>query len=319
VATADLTEVDVREGGRWTRLQRLKNDVLFALATGALATLGRLPASVLRALGRGLGLATWALAPELRRLAEHNVARGLPSVPPDARRAFVRRVYQRLGILLGDTVAALDPRRPLQTLPLLPNSRTCLEQALAEGRGVVFASAHLGPWEQVAASLVAAGFPLTVVAREPYDPRLSRIYDRLREGRGVRAVYRGRPGAAARILRVLRRGGILGIPMDLRTRATSMTVPFLDIPSPSPIGPARLALRTGAAVVVGTVTPLGKGPDDLGISFVRVEPPADGDFGNAEQNERELTSRVNAELSRRIRALPEAWPWMHDRFRTSPP
>jgi KDO2-lipid IV(A) lauroyltransferase len=297
---------DLREGGRWTRRQRAKNDVLFHAAGLALAIAERLPARVLRALGRGVGLAAWALVPSLRRLALENVARGLPEIEPSARGAFVRRVYRDLGALLGEVVATMDPARPLTPLPVLPGARECLEEAIAEGRGVVFASAHLGPWERVAASLVAAGIPLTVVAREPYDPRLARVYDRLRGARGVRAVYRGARGAGTALLRVLRRGGVLGVPMDLASRVPSAQVPFLGVPAPTPIGPARLAIRTGARVVVGTVAPREAG--DLGLAFVRIEPSDD---------EEELSARINAELSNRIRALPTSWPWMHRRWPAS--
>lgn len=294
---------DLREGGRWGFAQRLKNDVLFALAAGVVAVAERLPAGVLRVAGRALGLTAWALAPRLRRLALSNVARALPELAPSARSAFVRRVYRELGALLGDAVAMLDPRRSIEPMPFLPGSRECLEAAIAEGRGVVFASAHLGPWERVAASLVAAGVPLTVVAREPYDPRLGGIYQRLREGRGVRAVYRGSPGAGVALVRVLRRGGVLGVPMDLASRVPSVDVPLLGILAPTPVGPARLAIRTGAALVVGTAAPNADG--SLALSFVRIEPSP---------SEVELTTWINDELSSRIRALPAVWPWMHRRW-----
>src|SRR5262249_37040630 len=157
----------------------------------------------------------------LRRLAIANVARAFPEMASAEARAVARRSYRALGRLLGETSALLDPSRPCEPLPLLPGARACLDQAIAEGRGVGFASAHLGPWERVANSLVTAGIPLTVVAREPYDPGLAFVYERLRDRRGVPTVYRGRSGAGASLLRVLRRGGVLGIPMDLRTRALS--------------------------------------------------------------------------------------------------
>lgn len=298
---------DVREGGRWTLGQRLKNGAIFALVSATLALAERLPARTARRLGRATGLLAWALLPGTRAIALGNVRRALPELAPRAQGAFVRRVYGELGALLGDTVATLDPRRPLEPLPYLPGARECLEAAIAEGRGVVFASAHLGPWERVAASLVSPAqtspIDLTVVAREPYDPRLRRVYERLRGARGVRTVYRGASGAPAALVRVLRRGGVLGIPMDLASRVPCVDVPFLGAPAPTPVGPARLALRTGAAVVVGTAA-AGEG-GRLGLSFVRI--PTDA-------SEEEITARINAELSARIRALPELWPWMHRRW-----
>jgi Kdo2-lipid IVA lauroyltransferase/acyltransferase len=284
---------DLREGGRWTARQRIKNDLLYALVMLAVRVAARLPIAFTRALGRALGCAAWALVPSLRRRAEENLARA--GIDLASRSAFVA-----MGDLLGATVASLE--RPLDPLPLLPGARACLDAALAEGRGVVFASAHLGPWERVAASLVGAGVPLTVVAREPYDPRFQSLYDRLRERRGVRAIYRGSRGAAVALARTLRKGGVLGIPMDFASRVPSIDVPFMGVPAPTPSGPAALALRFDAAVVVGTVA-IERGV--MGISFDRIA--TDGSVAT-------LTTRINAALSARIRAMPAAWPWMHDRW-----
>jgi KDO2-lipid IV(A) lauroyltransferase len=294
---------DLREGGTWTVGQRLKNDALYVATMGTLRVTRTLPPTVLRAFGRAVGLGVWLCAPRLRRLALENVALALPEVEAADRPRFVRRVYESLGTLLGEVVATLDPNRTVEPLPFLGASRDCLEGAFAEGRGVVFASAHLGPWEQVAASLVAAGVPLTVVAREPYDPRLGRVYRHLREARGVATVYRGTAGAAIALVRALRRGRVLGIPMDLASRVPSIDVSFLGRGAPTPIGPARLAIRTGAPVVVGTAA---RAPDgSLGISVVRMREAT---------CERALTEQNNAELGERIRAMPEMWPWMHARW-----
>jgi lauroyl/myristoyl acyltransferase len=41
------------------------------------------------------------------------------------------------------------------------------------------------------------------------------------------------------------------------------------------------------------------------------------DLGSGEEDALELTRRINAELSRRIRELPHAWPWMHERWTTT--
>lgn len=301
-ALAEGSPNDLREGGAWTIAQRVKNDLIFLAVLGGLLVV-RLPSPLLHRIGRALGTVVWALAPRLRRTASDNVARALPELPAAERPAFVRRVYRQLGELLGEALASLDPSRRIETLPLLPGARECLDAAVAEGRGVVFASAHLGPWERVAASLVDAGVPLTVVAREPYDPRLARVYVRLRAARGVRTVYRGSRTAAVALLRVLRRGEVLGVPMDLRSRVESIEAPFLGLPALTPVGPARLAIRTGAAVVVGTATTSVTGT--RGISFTRIP---------RSTSERELTTWINDELSARIRATPESWPWMHPRW-----
>lgn len=302
---------DVREGGQWTLAQRAKNDVLWILASLAVATLGRLPPRVLRAAGVALGRVAHALVPGARRLAERNVAVAFPELDGRARRALVARTYRTLGGYLGEAVSMLDPRRPLAPLPFAAGARETLDAAVAEGRGVVFASGHLGPWERVAATLVASDIPFVAVAREAYDPRLTRLYDRLRGGRGLATIYRGSAGSAAGLLRTLRRGRVLGVPMDLASRVPSIDVPFLGRRARTPVGPARLALRTRAAVVVGVAAPSAMPGEPLELSITRV---TSADLEPSSEGERILTTRINDVLSERIRAMPEGWVWMHPRW-----
>jgi lauroyl/myristoyl acyltransferase len=97
--------------------------------------------------------------------------------------------------------------------------------------------------------------------------------------------------------------------MDLRSRVPCCQAPFLGHEAPTPIGPARIALRTGAAVVVGTAAPSPEG--GLVVTATRI---ATHDVPRDLPGAVELTRRINAELSRRILALPRAWVWMHERW-----
>jgi Kdo2-lipid IVA lauroyltransferase/acyltransferase len=290
----------------WTFGQRLKNDLLFAFARAALAMVHLLPRGWLPRLGRAVGRVGYVVFRSARRTAYENVANVLPHLDRGARRRLVRACYLRLGEHLGDALALLGGA-PLVPIPLADDSRDLIEGARAEGNGVVFVSAHLGPWERVAGSLVAAGLPLTTVAREAYDRRFNELYDALRAPLGVRVAYRGAATAPFRMLRALKDGGLLGMPMDLRSSVPSVDVEFLGRPAPTAIGPARIALRTGSAVVVGTVAP---GP--RGRYLITATRIATTDL--ASDAEIELTDRINRELSHRILALPHEWVWMHSRW-----
>ena len=309
IATTRGEANDVREGGAWTRSQSLKNDVVWASARGALATIGVLPLSWLRPFGRGIGAVAYAMFGSARRTAHENVALAFPDLSLTDRAALVRRAYDELGAWLGEALGLLRGGALPPALPVDPLAYDVLAEARAEGRGVLFASAHLGPWERVAGALVSAGVPLTTIARAAYDPRFSRLYDTIRARQGVRAIYRGAPGAAARIVRTLKDGGVLGVPMDLRSRVPSVDVPFLGRLAATAVGPARIALRTGAAIVVGTAA---RGSNSaLSVTATRIDTR---DLVRSADAERTLTSRINDELSARIRAFPEAWVWMHPRF-----
>jgi KDO2-lipid IV(A) lauroyltransferase len=303
---------DVRLGGSWTPSQRLKNDVLWTLANAALGATRPVPLEALRALGRALGLAAYVLARDARLCALSNVARVFAGTSEAERIRLVRRCFVGFGELLGETVAMLRPERALPPLQVTRDARDALVGAGVSGRrgrGILFVSAHLGPWERVAASLVSSGVPLVALARDSYDARFSALYQRIRDRSGVRILWRGRPGALSGIVRTLRQGGVLGVPMDLRSRVSSRLVPFLGVPAPTAVGPARIALLTGAAVVVGSVAPAADGS-----LVVTATPIPASDLDPGEEGSLELTTRINAELSRRILAIPHAWVWMHERW-----
>jgi len=289
---------DLREGGAWSPLQTFKNDAIWAVASAALFVVRHLSLGALVRGGRALGAIVHALAFGLKNRARKNVALAFPNKTPSQVRAIARASFSNLGENLARAMSDGE------LLPMPEASRAILREALGVGRGVVLPSAHLGPWERLAATLAGNGFPLTAIVRESYDPRFDRITTRARDRAGFATIARGAPGAATRIVRTLRRGGVLGIPMDLKTRAESVTVPLLGAPARTPVGPARIALRSGAPVVVCTVEPDASGA--LAVTCTRL-------FGQM-TDEMALTARINEELSRRILLAPEHWLWMHDRF-----
>jgi KDO2-lipid IV(A) lauroyltransferase len=219
-----------------------------------------------------------------------------------------------LGKLLGETVG-LGSEHAMERLLVTSEAGETLERARRAGRGVLFPSAHLGPWERVAASIAATGIPFTVLTRDSYDPRFSRAQNRIRRSAGINVIRRTSGLAASAglgVVRALRRGEVVGVAMDLRARVASCDAPFLGTPASTAVGPARIALRTGAPVVVGSAAPENSGTKDrLVITATRISTE---DLRDCPDGALELTARINAELSRRILAIPHAWVWMHARW-----
>ena len=183
----------------WSARQRLKNDVLFHLTRAFLRGSLALPLQCLAPLGRMLGNLAYLLCRSARTQAYDNLALVFPQWSRDRRRALARQVFQTLGGNLTDTLRLFrSDERADSTLALSERSATTLRQVLERRRGAIYVTAHLGPWERMAALLSANGFPITTVARESYDRRFHGVvYDPLRAKRGVEAIYRGQPGAPA--------------------------------------------------------------------------------------------------------------------------
>jgi KDO2-lipid IV(A) lauroyltransferase len=299
---------DARLGGAWTPAQRAKNFLIFVFVRICLVFVAISPRSFLRKLGRVLGAIANRVLVKERRIANENLSEVFPELDQNARDAIIGSMFRNLGDDLGNAAHAMTAGR-FEALEISEHDRCILQAARAEKSGVLFVSAHLGPWEQVAASIVMAGFPLTTIARESYDPRLTAIYDQLRTRHGVRSIYRSASNAGLRAMRCLKRGELLGVVMDLDSRVPSTHAPFLGKMAKTAIGPARLALRASAQVVVATAAP--KSDGSLCITVTAI---ATRDLARDSSGEQVLTERINDELSRRIRALPNRWVWMHRRF-----
>jgi len=234
--------------GRWSLAQRIKNDLIYLTVCIFIRAALALPRSWLPALGSALGALAATLMRRARRIAVANLALVNPTWTLTRCRCETSRVFAALGRCLTDTLALLDAREPAErTLTLDAGSSTALDSALAEGRGVVYLTCHLAPWERMAALLSARGYPITTVARESYDARYhALLYDRLREDRGVRVIYRGQESAPLAIVRALRQKRVVGFLMDLPGRIPTTDVLLLGQPARLPLGPSSSAHRRWA-------------------------------------------------------------------------
>ncbi|HEY6725767.1 MAG TPA: lysophospholipid acyltransferase family protein [Polyangiaceae bacterium] len=297
---------DVREGGRWSFWQRAKNAFILRLVRGALWAADRTPARALLRLGRSLGWSLYWLAPRLRARAR---ARAAACFDRARAHALVRNSFVHMGENLCLSLLLRRPGiAPSDFVSLDATTENTLCEAVAAGRGVVFVSAHLGPFELLAARVAELGVRPAVVVRESYDPRLDACVDAHRTSHGLEVIHRGKPGAAARILRALRQGKPVGFLVDIESRVPSVRHDFLGRPSLIPLGPQRLCQLTGADLVVGTLRRrlgpgLGRATSTLphfDLTITRV--PSAG--------EDELTYRVVRLVERAILRNPEDWPWL---------
>jgi KDO2-lipid IV(A) lauroyltransferase len=302
--------------------KRARRALRFGLVRGLVALVGLLPLAAAQRLGEALGGLAFRVARRERERALASLAVAFPSEGRARHEALARACFRHLGRMALELacVARVDAR--LEQLVLWePASRAVLERALARGRGVVFVSGHVGSWELMARRVAREGFPSQSIARETSDPRLTRFVEQLRLSGRVRSIWRGEPGAARAMLRALRGNELLGLLIDQDTRVQSVAVPFFGRPAATPRAAADLALKTGAAVVVGF------GPREAdGTYRVLLEevPPehlaalaaGEGVTGGREGAAVALTAELTRRIEDVIRRYPSQWVWMHQRWKT---
>ena len=263
-----------------------------------------------RFLGAGIGAAAGA-AGLRRRVARENLARAFPTLSPGERERILAKHYRELGRValeypLIPRLAAASGGEGMAAVRGIEH----IEAALAGGRGAIFLSGHFGNFE-LAAAWLAQRFPIDLVVRPLSNPRVDAWLSDLRRRAGF-GLIRADVGVRG-VFESLRAGRAVAMLADQDARRHGVFVPFLGVPASTPVGPARVALATRAPIVMGFAVRREDGRHEL-----EVEPPLVGDGRDADAARR-LTARHTDRLTAWVRKHPEAWFWLHRRWKTAPP
>jgi KDO2-lipid IV(A) lauroyltransferase len=113
------------------------------------------------------------------------------------------------------------------------------------------------------------------------------------------------------LVRILRDGHVYGTPMD-QDQGSSEFAPFFGRPAATVPGPARVALRLGAALVPVTSYRLPTRDRYRMVAGPAIEVDPDADDVTS------VLTRCNQALERAILAHPAQWLWAMHRWRTRP-
>lgn len=291
---------------------RRKNRVVIELEYAA----ARLLLATLRIGSRRLGFGVargWVklldlLVPRLRRTALKNLGMALPDLDEREHWQIADGSFHSIARLL--LTLARMPGINAQNIHewIRYDGLEHFHAAKARGRGVLFATAHLGNWELSAFAHGLMTEPMHVVVRELDNPKIDRLVRRLRTQTGNHVIEKR--DFARGMLRALGANEAVGILVDQNTSLEEgIFVPFFGIPACVSPGLARIAARTGAAVIAGFA--LWSESEQRWV--LRFDPPfeATGDLAAD-------TARVHAAIERAIRQYPEQWLWLHRRWKTRP-
>ena len=280
------------------------------LLLGVLAALvGLLPWRGAQAVGAFLGGVWFRLLRVRRRTALDNLAIALPALAADHVR-IAAESYASLGASALELVRTRAMSREEIAGRVHAVGLPHYEAAAARGRGVIVVTAHFGNFDLLAVSQAARGVPLAIVSREMSEKRSNRFWMETRAKAGLE-IFTERD-AARRALPWLRAGKVLGLVIDQRTaeRRGGILAPFFGRRVWTSTAAARLARRTGAAIVPARTERRADGDHDLIVEPELALPPR-GDPAFVET----VTAACNAALERWIRARPGQWMWIHKRFK----
>lgn len=277
-------------------------------------SLGILPRGAARAVGAGIGSLAYRLLGRLRRTGLRNLETAFPETATAQREQILRRLYRNLGWLLAE-FCQMPHYTSENTRGFLRYEG--LENYLAarqRGKGVLIVTGHLGAWELSSYYHSLMGYPMSVVIRRLDNARVDRLVNTIRCLHGNRVLHKD--DFARGLLAAMRSGETVGILMDTNmTPPQGIFVPYFGRLACTASGLARVALRTGAAVLPGFM--VWEQSEQRYVLHFGEEIPLLS-TGNDEADALANTARFTAAIEDFVRQYPDQWLWVHRRWKTRP-
>jgi KDO2-lipid IV(A) lauroyltransferase len=299
--------------------------MIYAALRLVAAAIACLPRSALPWIGAMLGWVAGSVL-RVRRAPVEAAMRRAGVVDP---RGTAVRMYRDLGRGLAELMWLLGTRPArraavIAEVVIEDRATAALEQALQRGPVILFAS-HTGNWELAAAAaaqwLGARGRRLAIVAKPIRSRGVDRFTLRLRAALGIDVITPR--GALASAQRALDAGAVVAMPIDqVPDRAVhGSSVAFLGASALVDRAPATLARRAGATVLV--VAAERDGAHHRVRLLDVLEPLARGALRGPRRGAPlaprecviEATATATSRLDAFVRSSPEAWLWLHRRWR----
>jgi Kdo2-lipid IVA lauroyltransferase/acyltransferase len=257
-------------------------------------------------------LAYWTLSKARTRALDHlHKAFGQTLSDLDIER-IARETFQNLAFnaLEFARFPRIGPERFMEKIEVVGGEH--VEEVHQGGRGGIFVTGHIGNWELCASCLKIHGYTLNAIARRIYLAPLDRKLVEMRKKMGVTTLYRN--NSMRTMLRCLQKNEFLAILPDQDVRRIGgIFVDFFGHPAYTPIGPALLALASGAPLLIARAIRLGS------RHRITIDPPIYADRNASREKEIErLVTLYTKRLEAFIREHPSQWVWTHRRWRTQP-
>jgi Kdo2-lipid IVA lauroyltransferase/acyltransferase len=246
-----------------------------------------------------------------RAVAEAQLAAAFPERSKVERDAILKEHYRELGRVWVEYARLPDlVRAGAGEVVAEVRGLEHLENANAEGRGVILLTGHFGNFELLGAWL-GRRHPVDFVVKPLSNPRVEAMAQALRDAAGVGSI---RLGMSMRgVMRALREGRWVAMLADQDARRHGVFVPFMGRAASTPTGPARLSIATGAPIIMGFVSRRTDRRLELDI-----DPPLSSEDPRAPDAVERLTARHTARLEAWVRRYPQQWFWLHRRWKTVP-
>lgn len=294
----------------------LREATLYSLLQLAMLTLRLFPRSLVLYIHRHLAVVFFHCCSHTRKaVLKHLKLIFGTEKTPDEIYAMGRRLFVVLGQTFTDYIlfSRLTGRQKFSKYFTVEGEEH-LRAAYDKGKGVLCLIPHTCGWEFSAIMPPVLGYETSAVSREIRMKFLNKTMVKLRERRGMKNIARD-GNTFCRLKEVLQKGECLIIMIDQDSKKVrGEFLKFFGRQAYTPLGCARLAMETGAAIVPMATY---RKPDNTYLFRILPEVPLEL-TGNVEADLKNNTQLHNDVIEQLIRYYPEQWVWMHKRWDTTP-
>ncbi|MBN2097035.1 MAG: lysophospholipid acyltransferase family protein [Candidatus Omnitrophica bacterium] len=279
----------------------------FAAVSMLMAGINFFPISVSTWIARRIGGLMFLLLPKRRKLALQNLNIAFrDSKSSGERKKIARESFRHLATCIMEFFRLAKSVEQLKQHVSFSGTES-LERAFARGKGVVLVMSHLGPWEYLGFLTYVKKYPTTVLGRPIRNPYFNRWVKSLR--RSVNLDYADKTLGPRKLLSYLNQNRLVAITIDQWAGNEGLWIDFFKLPTSTISLPARLAEKTGCALIPAYCIRTGSGRYQIQIL---PEVAVDSDADNWVER---VTRKLNQLLEEQIRLFPEQWVWTHKRWK----
>ena len=292
----------------------MRRKLEYAAAWPFIKILGVMPRPLSRAFAIGLAQVVYLLHFRLRQVGMRNLAMVFPEKSVAERARILRGVFTSLGRQLAELCRFPTYTQQNVDEVVMYDGLGNYERAYAQGRGVLFLTAHFGGWELSAFAHSLHGHWLHIVMRPMDNEYLDQLLQHYRTMHGNKTV--AKDDFVRGLLAAMKAGETVGILMDTNmTPPQGIFVDFFGVPACTASGLARIALRTHAAVVPGFTL----WDPALRKYRLRFDPALELiRTGDLEADIAANTQMFTKVIENYVRKYPDQWLWVHRRWKTRP-
>ena len=248
----------------------------------------------------GIGQAgAWLLDRQKGHIARASIKLAMPDIDPQHSHRIARE-------------AARHSLNYVLSLPRLKHTRyqlhnlTTVQEAVAEGRGVIIISLHTGPPDLGTMALTQAGIQTkTVIGAGKQSPWLNSLGRSALQRAGIQFIQRGNPIA---VLQAIKQKYAVFLYSDMRAR--EMPVTFFGQETSAPASGIYTAMLSKSPILFHYCTLAENGEWQLHFERFDIE-LKDNRNNSVQHNLQRLIHKMEAV----IREHPELWIWHYDRFK----